>query len=82
MVKVSSFDNFSVVGARRVQYDVLNNTLYPTSTNLLTTGSTMSIPSNLILSAITSGDGGQYFVPLTFGNGIFKSGNLGKWCME
>lgn len=60
--------------ARRIQYDVLNNTLYPTSPNLLTSGSTMSIPSNLILSAISNAGGQFYSIPLTFGNGIFKSG--------
>ena len=64
------------VKATVIGYDGVNNTLYPSFSDL-TYGATISFPDNLSLSVISS----RYLVPLTFGNGVFKSGiwENGAW---
>lgn len=56
--------------ARVSAYDPINNTLYPSMPSSPTFSSVISFPSNLSLSVISD----TYVVPLTFGNGKFKSG--------
>ena len=60
----------ATVKARVSQYDIVNNTMYPSMIVGATYSDTISFPNNLSLSLISGG----YVVPLTFGNGRFKSG--------